>query len=175
MSPGCEALDMADPRMQSTRFFRSDAVPAPVINEVLEEARWCGSARNRQPWTIFVVTSLSTRQALATLAPHGSHLATAPVAVVLGLDLDKGGLDAQLDGGRLLQTILRSCQDRGLGSCPVTFFPSHSAEAASRIVGAQAQLSTRTAIAIGYRDAGPTGESAIPVGRRPLTDIVKWL
>lgn len=160
--------------MQSTRFFRDEPVPTNVLGEVLAEARWCGSARNRQPWTLFVTSTPAIRQRLAALAAHGAHLATAPVNIVLGLDHDLGGRDTELDGGRLLQTILRACEDRGLGSCPVTFFPDAAAVAAAEIVGAGPGLRTRTAIAIGYPDHAPSGTSAIPVGRRPLHDVVRW-
>lgn len=166
---------MGGSRLQATRTFRADAPPLALIEEVLDAARWCGSARNRQPWRLFVATEQATRSALASHAPYGSHLAAAPVVIVVGLDHGVGGADTELDGGRLVQTLLQACDDRGLGSCPVTFFPEHAERAVHRIVGVPEGITARTAVAIGWPDAPPPGVSAIPVGRRPLEQVVTWL
>ncbi|BAN01652.1 nitroreductase family protein [Ilumatobacter coccineus] len=166
---------MSDLRLQATRTFSAESPSRSLVAELLDEARWCGSARNRQPWQLFVVTAPDMRSALASHAPYGAHLANAPVVVVVGLDHHRGGADTELDGGRLVQTLLRSCADRGLGSCPVTFFPATAEQAVQRIVGAPDTVSTRTAVAIGWPGDPPPGVPAIPVGRRPPEQVIRWL
>lgn len=142
--------------------------------DVLEEARWCGSARNRQPWRLFVVSTPEKRRALARCAPYGVHLADAPWVVVVGLDHDVGGRDTELDGGRLVETLTRACASRGLGSCPVTFFPHSAVSEVQTIVGAESRWTTRTGVAIGYPGLPAAGQRAIAGGRRPLDDVVRW-
>lgn len=166
---------MARARLQATRSFSRDPVARDLIEEILDDARRCGSARNRQPWQLFVATSRDARRSLSACAPYGTFLAAAPVVIVIGLDHGRGGADTELDGGRLVQTVLRACQDGGLGSCPVTFFPSSAHEAAAAIVGAASTLTTRTAVAVGWPAAPPAGRSAISTGRRHIDDVVTWV
>ena len=169
---------MGRARLQATRWFRSDPVEPVLVEEILDEARRCGSARNRQPWHLFVAMSPPVRRALSGHAPYGAFLADAPVVVVIGLDHERGGADTELDGGRLTQSLLRASEDRGLGSCPATFFPTSADRAVAEIVGAPPGIATRTAVAVGWPATPPSGRagrSAIPTGRRRFGDVVTWV
>ena len=42
-------------RVHQTRNFTDQSVPKEVLDDVLEVARWTGSARNRQPWHLVVI------------------------------------------------------------------------------------------------------------------------
>jgi hypothetical protein len=41
--------------VRAVRQLRSDPLPEPVLHDILEVARWSGSAGNRQPWEFIVV------------------------------------------------------------------------------------------------------------------------
>ncbi len=50
---------------RSVRRFKSDPVPAPVIERILETAAYAPSAHNLQPWRFCVVTTSVVRTRLA--------------------------------------------------------------------------------------------------------------
>ena len=41
--------------LRSVRDFRPDPVPREIVDDLLEVARWSGSANNRQPWELVVI------------------------------------------------------------------------------------------------------------------------
>ena len=52
--------------LRTVRFFEQHKpVPEEVLQDVLEVARWSGSARNRQPWEFVVVRERKTLERLA--------------------------------------------------------------------------------------------------------------
>ncbi len=51
--------------LRAVRRFRPDPVPQEVVDELLEVARWTGSARNLQPWELVVIRDRETLGALA--------------------------------------------------------------------------------------------------------------
>src|SRR2546423_13974245 len=40
--------------LRAVRQLRPDPLPEPVLNDILEVARWSGRAGNRQPWEFVV-------------------------------------------------------------------------------------------------------------------------
>jgi nitroreductase len=67
------------------RFFEQhEPVPENVLQDVLEVARWSGSARNRQPWEFVVVSERETLESLAACEGRAAHLANAALGIVLG-------------------------------------------------------------------------------------------
>ena len=70
--------------LRSVRFFEQHKpVPENVLQDVLEVARWSGSARNRQPWEFVVVRDRETLGSLAACEGRAAHLAKAAVGIVL--------------------------------------------------------------------------------------------
>ena len=53
--------------LRTVRFFEPKPVPQEVLGDVLEVARYSGSARNRQPWEFVVVRDRRTLRRLAAL------------------------------------------------------------------------------------------------------------
>jgi len=160
--------------LRATRFFSNAPVDDALVDELIDVARWTGSARNRQPWRVVVVRDAAVRAELAGLGAYAAHLGGAPVVLLLAADLDAGGRDAELDLGRFAQTLMLAAHARGLGSCPATFFPDENVERAARLVGLTPPLRARTAIGLGWPAPAshPRGaRSAIPRGRLPLDAI----
>jgi nitroreductase len=60
--------------LRAVREFQRKPVPDDVIQDVLEVARWSGSASNRQFGEIIVVRKPETLQALAGLGGYVAHL-----------------------------------------------------------------------------------------------------
>ena len=53
--------------LRAVRSFRSYPVPQEVLDDVLEVARWSGSASNKQPWEIVVIRDRDTLRSLASV------------------------------------------------------------------------------------------------------------
>lgn len=156
-------------KLRATRWFTEDDVSDDVLRQVLETARWTGSARNRQPWRFHTVRNPATRAELSRCGAYAVHLRAAPVVLLLALDHSWD--DAEFDGGRVAQSIMLAAHTLGLGSCPVTFFPDDNVERATTLAGCTAPWQVRTAIALGHPAPTPAGRSAIPTGRHPLDDL----
>lgn len=161
--------------LRAVRRFLRGQVPADAVAEIVEVARWTGSARNRQPWRVMLVTDPAKRASLARLGAYASPLEQAPLVVLLAIDLALGGADAEFDAGRFAQSVMLAAHAQGLGSCPVSFFPAANIRMAAAMTGLREPWQVRTAIAIGYPD--PTarddvGRPAIPTGRLSTLDLV---
>ncbi len=42
--------------LRAVRHFSAHAIPDAVLQDLLEVARWTGSAKNTQPWELVVIT-----------------------------------------------------------------------------------------------------------------------
>lgn len=157
---------------RACRHFTADPVPSTLIDEVLNIARWTGSARNRQPWRFAVVTSSPVRQQLSRLGRYAQHVAHAPAVIAVASDPVSGGADTEFDIGRACQNITTAATIQSLGSCPATLHPAENARAAAQLLGLDGPWECRHAVSLGYPAAAPAGTSAIPAGRRPIEELV---
>jgi nitroreductase len=158
--------------LRATRHYLPEPVPRDAVARMLEVARWTGSARNRQPWRLAVVEDRDDLRRLSRTGPYAQHLAGAPLAVVVGIDHARGGLDAEFDAGRLGERLMLAASALGLGSCPATLVGEARIAEATAIAGFEPPFRARTAIAIGRPAPAPRGRRAIPTGRLPLSRLV---
>jgi len=158
--------------LRSVRHFADRPVSREQIDQILDVARWTGSARNRQPWRFRVVTDKAVQQRLSRLGQYAGHLAGAPVALVL-LSADDGRLDTTFDLGRVAQTISLAAHAVGLGSCLATLYPNDNVAEANRILGVGPGWLPQHAMSVGYpASSQQLPPTAIPAGRLPLTALV---
>ena len=158
--------------VRSVRHFTDRPVSREQIGQILEVARWTGSARNRQPWRFLVVMDKAVQQRLSRLGQYAGHLADAPVILVL-LSADDGRLDTTFDLGRVAQTISLAAHAADLGSCLATLYPDDNVAEARRILDLGPGWLPQHAMSVGYpatsQQLQPT---AIPAGRLPLNALV---
>lgn len=157
----------------AVRSYRDDPVAEETVSQVLEQARWTGSARNGQPWRFVAVYDSDTRDELARLGAYAGHLATAPVVIVV-LSPAQRLLDTEFDLGRVAQSITLVAASMGLGSCVVSLYPDENSDRAATLVDAGPGWSARHAIALGSPGARPTvGRRAVPAGRLATEDLLR--
>jgi nitroreductase len=164
--------------LRAVRRFAPDPLPRPVIDDVLEVARWTGSAKNRQPWEMVLVQDPATLKALAGDAEGLRHVASAPCAIVL---VPNGRL-TDFDAGRWTERVLLAAAAHGLGA-GIARVPAEHAATFCDLLGVPADRPIRTAVTIGY----PAGASAhlvsverekeamlakVPLGRKPLAELL---
>src|SRR5438477_12321559 len=89
-------------RLNATRVFRPDPVPEGAVKDILQVARWSGSASNVQPWEFLVIRDRDTLRKITEVSPNVRHAATAPLAIVLVMTGDPAKVAHETyDEGRL--------------------------------------------------------------------------
>ena len=101
--------------LRAVRQFTAQPVPEQALADILEVARWSGSAGNAQEWQFVVIRDPATLQQLA--AATGSylrHLQTAPLAIVVLMEGKASYED--FDEGRLAERIMLAAAAHDLGA-----------------------------------------------------------
>lgn len=160
--------------LRQTRQFTADPVPAEALRDILEVARWTGSAKNTQPWHLIVVDDPAVLRELSTLGQYAGFLEGVPLAIVVAME-GGGSRTVAYDEGRLSERIMLAADAHGLGSGTAWFAPGPDGEERARaLLGVPEGLTIRQAIALGIpRDADQRARS-VHGGRRPLAEIVSW-
>lgn len=153
--------------LRAVRSFRPDPVPREVVDDILEVARWSGSAGNAQPWEILVVRDRDTLRALASFEGYAGHLAGAPLGIVLVMAGERRERETY-DEGRLAERIMLAAHAHGVGSS-IGWIVGSGRDAARDLLGIPEAMMVRTAISLGYPEARRSGRGQ---ARKPLGDIV---
>src|SRR5438067_10288203 len=102
--------------LRAVRQLRPDPLPESVLHDILEVARWSGSAGNRQPWEYVVVRDRDLLSQLARIdGANAGHLANAAAGVAIVIRPEVADLDA-FDEGRLAERILLAAAAHGVGA-----------------------------------------------------------
>jgi hypothetical protein len=161
-------------RVSQIRQYSSEAVPDEVVDQLLELARWTGSAKNGQPWRFIVVRDKDRLKKLGALRPPIGWLATAPLGIAIVLEGAEPMFGAY-DEGRLTERLLTGATLLGYGGGTAWFGgPAQDAEA-KRILGIPNEMTARQIVMIGrptsIKDPRPSG----PVrGRKPISELVSY-
>ncbi len=164
-------LDMAKSRC-SVRSFKPDAVPADMLNRLLEAGRVAPSARNLQPWKFLVIDTESDLARLGT----ASKTFGAPLAIVILGNAGEcwvrphDGKDS-LDIDTTIATthILLEAESLGLSSCWICYFDAVRLRAEFNIPG---HLIPVNILVIGYANGERKPRDRHVTERKSLAEIV---
>ena len=161
-------------RVSQIRQYSPEPVPDDVVDQLLELARWTGSAKNSQPWRFIVVRDKERLRKIAALRPPIGWLAGAPLGIAIVLDGAEGMFGAY-DEGRLTERLLTGATMLGYGGGTAWFGgPAQDAEA-KRILGIPEDLTARQIVMIGRpisnKDPRPSGPMR---GRKPISELVSY-
>jgi nitroreductase len=156
--------------LRAVRSFRPDPVPQEVVDDILEVARWSGSASNRQPWELVVLRDRETLAALARVEGYAKHLADAPLGIVLVMAGERPTQETY-DEGRLAERVMLAALAHGVGSS-VGWIVGSGRDGAREILSIPEGRMVRTAISLGYPDEGARRRRASQA-RKPLSEIVR--
>src|SRR5713101_9395054 len=131
--------------LRAVRDFQRKPVSDDVVQDILEVARWSGSASNRQFVEIIVIRKRETLRALAGLGGYVGHLRGAALGMLL---------------------VAPGAWAHGVGSSIGWFSPEGWKEA-KRLLGVPAKPVVRTAISLGYPASPPRRGS-----RKPISELV---
>jgi nitroreductase len=157
--------------LRAVRAFRPDPVSQDVVDDVLEVARWSGSAGNSQPWEIVVIRDRDTLRSLASVEGYAGHLAGAPLGIVLVMAGNRTKQETY-DEGRLAERIMLAAHAHGVGSS-IGWIVGSGGDATRELLGIPPQKVVRTAISLGYPDEDARGpRSGRGQARKSLEEIV---
>jgi nitroreductase len=151
--------------LRAVREFERKPVPDEVVQDILDVARWSGSASNRQFGEIIIVHKRETLDALAAILGYAGHLRGAALALVLVMpgEWPEG---ETFDEGRLAERIMLAAWAHGVGSS-IGWFSPEGRENAKRIVGVPGKRVVRTAISLGH-----PARAARRGSRKPINELV---
>ncbi|MEM7287548.1 MAG: nitroreductase family protein [Actinomycetota bacterium] len=153
---------------RDTRDFTDEPVADDLVRRILNAGRMAGSAKNRQPIRMVVLTDTDDQQAFGRHGDFCDWIHTAPVVVAVAVDRN-AGVRTQFDVGRVCQNLMLAANDAGLASCPVTIHRSDDARAQ---LGLAEDYDVLMAVVLGH-GATPQGERRSHP-RHALDEIVTW-
>ncbi len=161
--------------LRAIRDFRPDPIPEDALRDMLDVARWTGSARNVQPWELIVVRDRATFDALAACEGYAKHLDGAPLGIVLAMDGDPAQVAQETyDEGRLAERIMVAAAVHGIGGS-IGWFAGGGQATAKRILGVPEGRLVRTVLSLGYPDEeAHRARPKRPRARKELAEIVHW-
>ncbi len=159
-------------RVRQARLYRPDPVPPEVLDQILEVARWTGSARNTQPWRFVVITDREQLRAISQVRTPINWVADVPLAIALVMDGDNP-LSEAYDEGRVTERIMIAARLLGLGGGIAWFGDEAQQAEGKRVLGIPAERFARSVVAVGYPTT-TTDHRPNPAqkGRKPLSELV---
>lgn len=159
-------------KQRQTRTFTDQPVAADQLDAIIEVARWTGSAKNIQPWTLVIVNDPARRQRLADAGQYTGFLANAPVVIVPVMEGDVTGLHGY-DEGRLSERIFLAAEALGLGAGVAWFGGEAAQQAAQEILAVPAGKSVFSAIGLGHPAPATHERMRRPNPRKPVAELVR--
>ena len=151
--------------LRAVREFKRQPIPDDVVQDILEVARWSGSASNSQFAQIIQVRKPESLQALASVGGYAGHLRGAALAMILVMP-GEWAEGETFDEGRLAERIMLAAAAHGLGAS-IGWFSPEGRPKAREILGVPDPKVVRTAISMGYPARAPRRGK-----RKPLSDLV---
>jgi len=152
--------------LRAVRQFQPTRVPEQAVNDILDVARWSGSASNQQSGELIVIRERATLKALGALEGYAHHLAGAALAIVIVMP-GKWEEGETFDEGRLSERIMLAALAHGLGSS-IGWFGDRGSPQAKSLLDVPSGRRLRTAISIGLPAEPPRRGR-----RKPLDAMVR--
>ena len=166
------AVTQAMKRVRQTRDFLPTAVPEEVITDILDVARWTGSAGNRQPWTFVVIKDPAVKARMAEVAPYTAHIGIAPVVIAVILDPQRPETD-HFEEARLTERMMIAATAHGL-ACGLARIRPDGQDVVRELLGVPPELVARSMVSIGYPTEAARLPKSVPgAARKPLAEIVR--
>lgn len=153
---------------RSVRMFESTEVPNEHLMKILEAARWCQSASNRQPWRFIVIKNKETIEKLSKFASYGKFISQAPILIAIVAD-KKGAPNWYIhDTSMVSHQICLMAWALGLGTC---WIGSLDRDKAGVLLKLNANEFLTTILPIGYPKTKGIGTST----RKELKELISYL
>lgn len=154
--------------LRQVRQFTDEQVPDDVLTDILEVARWTGSAKNTQPWHFLLIRDHDKLQRLSEMGNFTAFIAGVPLAIGVVLDGSNARTEPY-DHGRVEERIMLAAKAHGLGSGTAWYDP----EAVREMLGIPEPYVMRSLVGLGYPAGGDNSARSVSGGRRSLEELVR--
>jgi len=160
---------------RSIRAFKNQGVPAEIVEELIDAARWAPSAGNIQPWEFIIVRKPRIKRRLGETALDQMFIEEAPVVIVVCADEERSSQGYGVRGKTLyciqdtaaaMQNIHLTAYSLGLGTCWVGAFREEEAREILKIPRGMRPVAI---IPVGYPAEAPTARM-----RKSTSQIVHY-
>lgn len=160
---------------RSIRAFKNQDVPAEIVEELIDAARWAPSAGNIQPWEFIIVQKPKIKRKLVEAALGQTFIEEAPVVIVVCADEEHSSQGYGVRGKTLyciqdtaaaIQNIHLTAYSLGFGTCWVGAFRE---EETREILKIPRGIRPVAIIPVGYPAEVPRARS-----RKPISQIVHY-
>lgn len=158
--------------LRQSRRFLPDPIARTDLEQLLEVARWTGSAKNTQPWHLVVVTDPDVNARLAGYGMFTQMLAGVAASIVVAVE--GSGRAVAYDDGRLQERVMLAAAALGIGSGTAWFSDAEAQQRVRDELGLPEGLTPWSAIGLGYTDTTQAQASPQLSGRKPIEEIVSW-
>jgi len=159
-----ELLQLMKDRRSIRQFIPDHPVEEEKITRILEAARWCQSASNRQPWRFIVIKNKDTITKLQSVAKFGGFVSQAPVVIAIIADKKRAPNWYVHDTSMVTHQICLMAWSLGLGTC---WIGSMDRDKAAEVLHLDKHEHVTTILPIGYYDKKPD-----PTSRKDLKNLV---
>jgi nitroreductase len=155
--------------LRQVRQYLPDAIPDEALADILEVARWSGSAKNVQPWHFIVIRDRGTLQQLSQLGNYTSFIKDAPLAIAVVLD-GKNPRTEWFDEGRVEERMMLAAKAHGIGSGTAWYAEG----VVNELLGVPEGYVVRSVVGFGYPADRAQGVRSVQGGRKPLDELVRY-
>jgi len=153
---------------RSIRSYDSREIEDEVLTQIFEAARWCMSARNRQPWTFHVVRNKNLIKEIAKECITGPFIAGAPVLVAIVGDMELSVNWYLHDTCFVSLQLALAAWSLGIGTCWIGRINRDNVKKLLNLKDSDYLL---TVLPLGY----PKDKIPEPLPRKSLDEIVKYI
>ncbi|MGB3330078.1 MAG: nitroreductase family protein [Thermomicrobiales bacterium] len=159
--------------LRQRRTFTDEPIADAVLQDILDVARWTGSAKNVQPWHLVVVRDKDHLKQIAAAGQFSGFLAGVDVAIVIALH-GYSRTTELYDEGRMSERIMLIADAYGLGSGTGWFSDERGQAAVKTLLHMPDDWFVHSAVGLGHLPAGHVERPGVALGRKPLDEIVSF-
>jgi nitroreductase len=153
---------------RSIRSYDSRPIDDEILTKILDTARWCWSAVNRQPWRFYVIRNKELISKVAKECTTGPFATEAPVLVALVGDVNAQPNWYIQDLSFVSLQLALAAWTFGIGTC---FIGDINREKVKELLNLKERDYLLTVLPLGY----PYGGIPEPRPRKSLEEIVEYL
>ncbi|MBY8989245.1 MAG: nitroreductase family protein [Candidatus Lokiarchaeota archaeon] len=153
---------------RSIRSYESKPIEDEILTKILETTRMCMSARNRQPWTFYVIKNKELIKKIAKECTTGPFASGAPLLIAIVGDKDLSPNWYLHDTCFVSLQLALAAWSYGIGTC---WIGRINRENVKKLLNLKESDDLLTVLPLGY----PKGEIPEPRPRKSLEEIVKYI
>lgn len=153
---------------RSIRSYDSRDIEEGILTQILETTRWCMSARNRQPWTFYVVRNKELIKKIAKECITGPFIAGAPLLIAIVGDMELSANWYLHDTCFVSLQLALAAWSLGIGTC---WIGRINRDNVKKLLNLKESDHLLTVLPLGY----PKDKIPDPLPRKSLEEIVKYI